>query len=370
MPKLKVAFFLPHLADGGVARSSFILAGRFIQHGHSVDILTIHASQTMTIAPPDGARVIDLGAKRALRSIPSLVKYIRREQPSALISAQHFANVSAVLACSLARRDLKLVLTERLSIDEALKRDRGLSAKALPWLMRLLYGRADAVVANAGDSAAALAQFLGWSPGSVQTIYNPTFDPSIRLMAEEPVAESWFEPGERPVVLSVGRLEPQKDFGVLLRAFAAIRAKLECRLVIVGEGGDRASLEALAGELGVAGDVEFPGHRANPYSYMSRAALFVLSSSYEGLPNVVIEAQACGVPVLSTDCPTGPREILLDGTAGVLVPVGDGEAMAEEGVRLLTDRAFAQSLADEATAHLSRFEPETCYQVYLELLEN
>jgi glycosyltransferase involved in cell wall biosynthesis len=370
MLALKVAFFLPHLADGGVARSSFILAGRFIQHGHSVDILTILPSQTMTIAPPDGARVIDLGAKRALSSIPSLVKYIRRERPSALISAQYFANVSAVLARSLARRDVKLVLTERSAVEEALKRDRGLSAKALPWLMRLLYGRADAVVANAGDGAERLARFLGWPPGSVRTIYNPTFDPSIRVLAEEAPTESWFAPGERPVVLSVGRLAPEKDFGVLLRAFAAIRAKLECRLVMVGEGPDRANLEALAGELGVAGDVEFPGHRANPYSYMSRAALFVLSSLNEGLPNVVIEAQACGVPVLSTDCPTGPREILLDGAAGALVPVGDVEAMAEAGLRLLTDRATAQGLAEEATAQLSRFEPETCYRAYLDLLEN
>ena len=323
-----------------------------------------------TLAPPSGVYVVDLGAKRALTSIPSLAKYLRRERPSALISAQHFANVSAVIARSLAHRDVKLVLTERVFIDEALKRDRGLGALVLPRLMRLLYARADAVVANAGDSAERLAQMLGWSPGSVRTIYNPTFDPSIRLMADEPVSESWFSPAEPPVVLGVGRLAPQKDFGILVRAFAAIRAKLDCRLVILGEGPERALLEALARDLGVTDDVKLPGHKSNPYSYMTRAALFVLSSRYEGLPNVLIEAQASGVPVLSTDCPTGPREILLDGSAGVLVPVGDVEAMAEQGVRLLTDRAFAQSLADEATANLSRFDPETCYQAYLELLES
>ena len=365
---LKVAFFLPHLADGGVARSSFILAGRFVQHGHDVDVLTVRPSGSMSLSPPDGVRVIDLGARRALTSIPSLVRYLRRERPAALVSAQHFANVAAVLARSLAHRKVKLLLTERLSIDEALKRDRGLRRLVLPRLMRLLYGRADALVANARDNAERLAELLGWPPGSVRTIYNPTFDPSIRPMAEEPVTESWFAPGEPPVVLGVGRLAPQKDFSLLLRAFAAMRAKTDCRLVIIGEGPERARLEALATELGVSADVELPGFRTNPYSYMARASLFVLSSRYEGLPNVLIEAQACGVPVLATDCPTGPREILLGGSAGVLVPVGDVEAMAEQGVRLLADRAYAQGLADEATAHLSRFDPETCYEAYLALL--
>jgi glycosyltransferase involved in cell wall biosynthesis len=368
--KLKIAFFLPHLADGGVARSSFLLAERFVEHGHDVDILTISPSLSMTLTPNCAVRILDLGAKRSAFSIPALVKYLRDERPFALISAQHFANVSAVIARSLARQHTRLILTERLSIDEALKRDHGIRALVLPHLMRLLYGRADAVVANAGDSADRLGEMLGWTRGRVRTIYNPTFDPSIRLMAEEPVAEGWFSTGEPPVVLSVGRLAPQKDFGSLIRAFVVMKAKLDCRLVIIGDGPERSILEALARELGVADSVELPGHRLNPYSYMSRAAVFVLASRYEGLPNVLIEAQACGVPVLSTDCPTGPREILMDGSAGVLVAVGDVGAMAKQGVRLLTDQAFAQGLADEATAHLFRFHPEACYQAYLEILES
>lgn len=366
---MKVAFFLPHLTDGGVAHSSFILAEQFVAHGHEVDILTIRPNPAMTGEPPAGARVIDLGAGRAATAIPALARYLRREKPSGMISVQHFANTTAVLAKVLAWSRTKLVLSERMFVDAALERDKGIRRLVLPRLMWLLYRKANAVVANSSANADRLGELLGWERGRVRTIYNPTFHPSISGLAEEPLDDPWFAPGEPPVVLTVGRLSVEKDYGVLVRAFAKIKQTVDCRLVIVGEGPERASLEALVRELGVADEVDLPGHRANPYSYMSRAALFVLSSQYEGLPNVLIEAQACGVPVLSTDCPTGPREILMDGAAGVLVPVGDVGALADQATRLLNDRSLAQGLADEATSHLSRFDPETCYQAYLGLLE-
>ena len=367
---MKVAFFLPHLTDGGVAHSSFILAGQFLAHGHDVDILTIRPNAEMTEEPPDGTRVIDLRARRTATAIPALSLYLRREKPDGVISVQHFANTAAVIAKMLVRSGTKLVLSERMFVDAALRRDKGFRGVVLPRLMRSLYRRADAVVANSSANAERLCDLLGWEPGRVKTIYNPTFQASIGELAKAEVKHQWFDPGEPPVILSVGRLSVEKDYPLLIQAFCRMRETIDCRLVLLGEGPDRGELRRAIRKAGVSDYVDMPGHHSNPYRFMSRAALFVLSSQYEGLPNVLIEAQACGVPVLSTDCPTGPREILLDGSAGVLVPVGDPVALADQGVRLLTDRVFARGLVDEAMVNLFRFDPETCYRAYLELLKS
>jgi len=277
--------------------------------------------------------------------------------------------VIAVWACRIARSSSRLIVRESNTPSKAVAADRHVLARLVPLLKRWTYPTAAAIVANSRGAAEDLARVLNVPRQQIHLIYNPTYDNSLLEQAKEPVEHPWFQVGEPPVVLGVGRLTYQKDFGTLLRAFARVRKERVCRLVLLGEGAERAKLEALAEELGVRTEVALPGFVENPYKYMARAAVFVLSSRYEGLPNVLIEALACGVPVVATDCPSGPGEILLDGRAGLLGPVADAEAMAAAILRLLSDPALAQSLLQDAQQHLHRFRPEGCVSKYLAVVE-
>jgi glycosyltransferase involved in cell wall biosynthesis len=185
------------------------------------------------------------------------------------------------------------------------------------------------------------------------------------------VAHRWFRPAAPPVVLAVGSLSARKDFPTLVRAFARVRAERDCRLVILGQAASpkkteekRGGLMALAGSLGVAADIDLPGFVTNPYAYLARAAVFVLSSAHEGLPGVLIEALACGCPVVSTDCPSGPAEILDGGRFGALVPVGDDQAMAAAIATTLDRPIEAATLRERATL----FDVDRAVDRYLELL--
>jgi glycosyltransferase involved in cell wall biosynthesis len=194
--------------------------------------------------------------------------------------------------------------------------------------MRMLYPSADAVVAVSNGVAQDLKKNAGLSPSLLRVIPNPVITPELISKSQEPQDHPWFTEGAAPVLLGVGRLTRQKDFPTLLRAFALVRKSRPCRLMILGEGQDRASLESLTAELGIRDDVTMPGFVDNPYAYMSKSALLVLSSRWEGSPNVLTEALALGTPVVSTDCPSGPEEILDHGRFGPLVPMGHPDAMA------------------------------------------
>jgi glycosyltransferase involved in cell wall biosynthesis len=174
-----------------------------------------------------------------------------------------------------------------------------------------------------------IAALTGLSRRRIVVIPNPVVTAELLDQARCPLDHPWFHPSAPPVVMGVGRLTRQKDFPTLLHAFAAVRASRPCRLVILGEGRDRPALAALAAALNINLDVDLPGFIPNPYAYMARAAAFVLSSAWEGSPNVLTEALALGTPVVATDCPSGPREILQHGRLGRLVPIGRPEAMAD-----------------------------------------
>jgi glycosyltransferase involved in cell wall biosynthesis len=198
----------------------------------------------------------------------------------------------------------------------------------------------------------------------ITTIHNPINLERVTQLAREPAEHPWFEDADIPVVLGVGRLVPQKDFPTLMRAFALVRQQRPARLVILGQGRGRPELEALARSLGLEHDLWMPGIALNPYRYMARAAVFALSSAWEGFGNVLLESLACGRPIVSTDCPSGPAEILGNGRFGRLVPVGDAPAMAS---------AILESLAgnhqpDRLRSRAAEFSIERTSQRYLELL--
>ena len=290
-----------------------------------------------------------------LDQLPGLVRYLRRERPAGLVSGMTHLNLEAVWARRLAREPRRLVLTERVHLSTALSDASAWRRRYLPGLVGRTYPFADAVVAVSDGVADDLATLAGLPRGRVRTVYNPVVRPEIRRLAAEPAPHRWLSDGGPPVVLGAGRLTEQKDFPTLVSAFAKARRQRPLRLVILGEAQRadadrtaRAELRGLAERLGVGAEVELPGFVANPYAWMARASLFALSSAWEGFGNVLVEAMACGCPVVSTDCPSGPAEILGGGRYGPLVPVRDPDALAAAMLRTLAAPPETAELAARA----------------------
>jgi glycosyltransferase involved in cell wall biosynthesis len=221
-----------------------------------------------------------------------------------------------------------------------------------PVMMRLTYPRADGIHAVSKGAARGLADVAALVPDDIRVIYNPIVDEHIDVQSQNPVTHRWFaEPA--PVIVSVGRLSKEKGYSYLLEATARILRERQVRLVIVGEGPERAELEKQARELSIAESVDLIGYRENPYKYLARGDVFVLSSLWEGLPAVIVEAMACGVPVVATDCPSGPNEIITNESEGLLVPPEDHKALAKAILKVLSDADLADRMraTGKARAH-------------------
>ncbi len=324
----RIALFLPNLEGGGAERVMVNLASGFLERGHQVDLVLAQARGPLLASIPERARRIDLQAARVLAAVPGLARYLRREAPDALISAPDHANLAALWARLLARSRTRVCITHHIHPSLSRKNSPKLQEKLAPALLRLFQGGAAAVVAVSGGVADDLARLAGIPRARITVIHNPAVGPELEKLKGATLDHPWFAPGGPPVILAAGRLSAQKDYPTLLRAFARLRAGRLARLLILGEGEERQALLALARELGVADEVGLPGYVANPYPYMAHCGVFALSSAWEGFGLVLAEALACGAQVVSTDCPSGPAEVLENGKYGRLVPVGDPPALA------------------------------------------
>lgn len=355
-----LALFLPSLEGGGAERVMLNLARGILEHGLEVDLVLAKAEGPYLKQLPIGVNVIDLGSKRTLASIPRLASYLRRRRPQALLSALNHANMAALAAKKLSRTPTRVVVSEHNELFPGKLIDK--EGAVFQRLMRYSYAWADGVIAVSEGVADSLARVCGIPRSRIAVIYNPVIGEGLLERAREPLQHPWFAPGEPPVILGIGRLHPQKDFGNLIRAFALLRSEQRARLIILGEGEERPALERLVLELGLE-DVKLPGFVDNPYAYLAHSAAFVLSSAWEGLPTVLIEALAVGTPVVSTDCPSGPREILQGGRFGPLAPIRDSTALA---------KAMAETLASPAPkvpdSWLKQFTLETATRHYLDAL--
>ena len=292
-------------------------------------------------------------------SVHILNRYLREARPDVLVSTLPGTDVAAVYAAELTGGTVPVVVTVRINVAAGF---------APEWLAaaRTLYPLADAVVAVSGGVGESVQRSLGLDAGRVHVIYNGVPIDSIGRLAREEVAHPWFEDGGPPVILSVGRGAPQKDHPTLVEAFGLARREANARLVILGKHSApyRARLKSVAQRYGVEDDLGFVDFDENPYRYMRRAALLALSSRWEGLPTVVLEALACGTPVVSTDAPYGPREIL--GCWGDLPPVGDAPALALALVGALRgERPTAEALR----ARAADFSPEKTADAYESLFK-
>lgn len=333
---MRVTIFLPSLAGGGAERSIGVIANGLATRGIGVDLALAAAEGPFLAEIADSVRVIDLRSASVVSAMPGLVRHLRRTAPDALLSAMGHANVVATFAHRLARSRARLVLSERAHLSSLLAVHRSVRMRLTRRLMAITYPMADRIVAVSAGVAADLATHVDASD-RIEVIYNPVVEPRLTTLATAPPTHPWLRQRRVPTVLAVGRLIEQKDFATLLAAFAILRRARPTKLVILGEGPLRGSLTALARQLGVDADVALPGFDPNPYSAMRACDLFVLSSRFEGLPGVLIQAMACGARVVSTDCPSGPREVLEDGRWGRLVPVGNASALAEAMSAALDD---------------------------------
>jgi len=323
------AIYLPSLNGGGAERAMVNLAHGLAGCGCAVDLVLAQAKGPYLDEVNKAIRLVDLKASRVLTSLPALARYLRREQPEALLSALDYANVVALWARRLAGVPCRVLVTEHNTLSRSAGNSARWRQRMVPHLVKRFYPWADYVIGISRGVADDLSQTAGLPRERIKILYNPVVTPELREKARAPLNHPWFETGQPPVVLAVGRLTKQKDFPTLIRAFAQVRQTRPARLLILGEGPDRPALEALVHKLSLEGDVAMPGFVENPYAYMSRVSLYVLSSRWEGLPTVLIEALSCGLPIIATDCPSGPREILANGLYGSLVPVEDVTALAQ-----------------------------------------
>ena len=326
---LRIALFVSSLSGGGAERAMLEIAKGLSRRGLAVDLVLVMATGPYLGDVPPEIRVVDLGSSKAITCFPRFVRYLRRERPNVVISSMVTQNIIAVVARMFGVRETAIAARRETTFTMEL-RHGGFKSRAKLRLERFLLRFADAVVTVSRAASDDLVQSAPQLAPQIRRIHNPVVSPSLSEKASETVEHPWLQDSSTPVVLAVGRLVPEKEYPTLLNAFAKVVLKSRpAKLVILGEGPERRSLRGLAKELAVSDVVDFPGFVTNPYAYMSRASIFVLSSLYEGLPTVVIEAMACGTPVVSTDCPSGPREILQNGTLGRLVPVGDWRALGQ-----------------------------------------
>ena len=299
---------------------------------------------------------------RVFASLPALIRYLRGERPDVLLSAGNYVNFIAALGCAFVGSAPRHVLSHHshLSSDSETK-------PFVNWAARHVFPKADAIVAVSHGVADDLSMQAAIPRHRITTIHNPVVTPDLLDHAREPIEHPWFAPGAAPVVLGLGRLHPQKDFPTLLRAFARVRTQRDVRLVIFGDGKtteNRHGLLELAARLGVTDDFDLPGFVDNPFAYMARASVFVLSSTCEGFGNVLVEAMACGCPVVSTDCPSGPSEILDGGKYGYLVPVADPIALSEA----ITATLNTSPKRDKLRRGSERYTLDRAVEKYLQVL--
>lgn len=367
-----VAIFLEHLRGGGAEHNMLRLAGALASAGHRVQVVASDASGAVDAWLPDHVEIVDLAQRHYPLTFIALGRWMRTSRPDVVISAISAANVIAVAARQISGTSTPVIITERNTPSVQRQHAQGLRRRVVtPWLMRHYYPRADAIVGVSRGVAAdtiTFARLPGAARKRTLTIPNPVVDSNLVDRARLPIDDRWHAMvAGRRVVLSVGRLEPHKAHDVLIDAFATVaRDHDDVVLVILGEGPQRDAIAAHAAERGVADRVIMAGFQPNPYAWMSYAQVLVLTSRYEGLPTVLVEALACGAQVVATNAPSGADEILDGGRWGWLVPVDNVEAIAD-GI----DHALAEGRRAAPPAEaLARYRPEVVLAQWQQLIDD
>ena len=367
------------LEGGGVQKQTLTLAKEMTARGHRVDYIVVQAVGIFAHNIPSEVHLIELlpvgkYAKLCFEArwlhqfaaLPALIKYLRNNRPNALLTGGSHANLLAVLAHKISDSGSRLVLRITNHVSRSWRHKPKWQRKLIASIAHRVYARADSVVSVSKYVADDFAKSIGFPKDKLHTIYEPVIHPDFNAKAHMPIAHQWLQAGSDPVVLAAGRLVMEKDFATLIRALAFVRKSVAANLIILGDSEDAAvkqGLANLARSLNVEEFVDFAGYVENSLAYMHRAKVFVLSSLWEGCPSVLIEALASGCSVVSTDCPSGVREILEDGRFGQLVPVMNPQQMAEAICAALRSRHKEQD-----SFNTSKFSTAVSVNRYLTVL--
>lgn len=359
----RLAILVSYSGAGGVERVVNLLSSELARYV-GVDIVAIKFRGPHADHLPANVRLVRLRAQHAATAIGEVAAYVARERPDVLLAAKDRAARTAVQACRRAGTATRVWLQIHSNMSQSLAQrsapERWLRRRA----MHRLYPLADGIVAVSAGVRDDLVNRFGLDPKRVHIVHNPAIPADLTQRAAEPIPHPWLADKPCPVVMGMGRLTAQKDFTTLVRAFALLQVHAPTRLIVLGDGRNRAELERLVASLRIEDRVHFAGYQENPYAWLAHADLFVLSSRWEGFGNALAEALALGVPSVATDCPSGPREILAGGRYGPLVPVGDAGAMAE------AMRATLHSPLPPGTlcAAVDEYRAESSARRYLQLL--
>ena len=368
--KLKIAVFVANLYGGGAERMMLNLAKGFAKMGIKTQIVLGIAEGPYLNEIPSSIDVIDLNSNKVLYSVNKLRKYLIDQRPDVLISTLSRVNIAAILAKSFSRVNTKLILREANTFSVYLGSNKGLWDKMIDYMIKKLYKKGDKIVAVSEGVAKDLKKTLPGLEDKITVIYNPVIDEEVFKKANEPINNEWLNDKVIPVIVAVGRISEQKDFSTLLKAFNLVLQKIDVRLLILGkynkDDKEYLKLINLIDEFDIRDRIKFEGFVDNPFAYLSRASLFVLSSKWEGLPGALIQALACGCPVVSTNCPSGPDEILKYGKFGSLVDVGDVLGLSNKIIETIKR---GNSNKDELVERSLEFSVSEATNKYLKIVE-
>ena len=366
----RVLFVIPSLAGGGAEKACVTILQAIDRDRIQPELCIFQSGGAFADSVPADVPIYVTAGRAAndLRLPFKIARLLRARRPDAALSIQRYANVSTIMGRMLSGLSVPLIVNEqnRPSFEFAYYG----GGRFKRWMLKTLYPHADIVSAISQGIASELAQQHRVDPKRIRVIHNPIDLAHIHRTAQAPPPHLWLADAGMPTLVAAGRLVPQKGFDLLLHAMVTIRQTRRARLLILGEGPERSALEKLRDELGLAGTVEFPGFQSNPSAFYTRAAVFVLSSRYEGFGNVIVEAMACGAPVVSFRCPSGPDEIIEPEVSGLLVPAEDTTALSRAILRRLADPALSERLRAGGRTRAGDFAAPRIANQYAELIES
>lgn len=325
----QIVFFLPNLKMGGAEKNIIEIANYISTKKENVKIIVIKDEGPLKSEIDSKIDLISLEASRSLFSLFPLIQKLNYLQPTHIVSTLTQANLILLIAEYFLKYKPKITVRVECVLSKMVKDEKKEHKlfNIVPFLIRILFQKADEIISISNGVKIDLVNTYSIDPDKITTIFNPAISQSLSKIKDEEVDHDWFKSKKCPIVIGVGRLTYQKGFDVLVKSFCEVRKKISCRLVILGEGPERNKIKKILSDFGMSEEAWLPGFVDNPYKYLSRADVFVLSSRYEGFGNVLVEAMACGLPVIATDCDSGPSEILNKGEYGTLIPVEDLEQM-------------------------------------------